>query len=169
MKKLFLELINGLSEKVGVKLEVEDNETITRVMVDIDPFALIIEYIRDSEQVLIAAPVGAAPEQNAEAFYRELLQAQYLFHKTGGTTLSLDPAAQAVCLQAARDMQALTPQTFPTLIENFLHVAEVWREKCETAATATTTATATTATGGDPARETTDTGLPGLPGGMIRV
>jgi len=130
MNRMFSDLIDALSSKTGVKLASSDGHC---VMCDFDDFALMIEYLEGGEQILLAAPVGSPPKANREAFYRKLLQGQYLFHQTGGATLALDTLAQFVSLQIVRDIRLLDAPGFLKLVEDFLNAAAWWRKQCEEA------------------------------------
>jgi hypothetical protein len=125
--KLFLALIQSLSEKLSVNIEV-GNET--RVFCDFDDFPVLIELLEDAEQVLLAVSLGPVPAKNRERFYQELLQGQYMFQKTGGAALAVDGDAGFVSLQVAKDIRMLTEQSFLTFLEHFLHIAAYWRTLC---------------------------------------
>ena len=128
MNQIFSTLIDALSVKVGVKLEISNGHS---VLCDFDDFSLMIEYLEGGEQILLAVPVGPPPKANREAFYLKLLQGQYLFHKTGGATLALDTLAQFVNLQIVRHIRTLETPDFLALVEDFLNLAAYWREQCE--------------------------------------
>jgi hypothetical protein len=48
-----------------------------------------------------------------------------------GATLAVDEEARFVALQIVKDIETLTTENFPTRMENFLRVAEEWRETIE--------------------------------------
>jgi hypothetical protein len=127
MQKLFQTLIRALSETVGTPLEIAEG---TRVNCNFDQFPVLIQYLPEAEQLLLAVPVAEVPGENREALYRELLHGQYMFRLTGGGTLSLDENARFVCLQAVKDLRSLTPENFVVCLENFLHIAEYWHKHC---------------------------------------
>ena len=131
MENAFTGLIQALSAqlqgRLQAQLEIRDS---TKVHVNFDDIALLIEHLPDAEQVLLAAPVADVPAGNREAFYRLLLQGQYIFAETGGATLALDREERFVTLQIAPSLRALTRENFPALVENFLNMAEHWRKRC---------------------------------------
>jgi hypothetical protein len=127
MHDFYRRLIESLSETVGEPLAIEEE---TRVHCDFDQFSLLIQYLPDAEQVLLAAPLAEIPEDKREARYRALLHGQYLFHQTGGGALALDEEGRFACLQAVKDIRALTPENITVFVENFLHVARYWRDRC---------------------------------------
>ena len=132
MPNAFTSLIQGLSAHLGVELEPADEST---VHVSFDGLPLLLEHLPDAEQILLAAPIAPAPPQGSEAICRELLKGQYLFAETMGATLALDAEENFVCLQIAPSLRVLTPENFPILVENFLNVAEAWRERLKTGQT----------------------------------
>ena len=102
----------------------------TKVHVDFDDFALLIEYFPQAGQVLLASAVAEVPERGRAGLYKTLLQGHFLFGRTGGASLALDPAGKFICLQIAQSIAALTPDNFPDLVENFLNQAGEWRRRC---------------------------------------
>lgn len=127
MQKHFQELVRALSEKADTAINIGNDG---KIFCDCGGFPLLIEYLEGPEQVFMAASVGAVPTQGRELFYQKLLQGQYLFHQTCGATLALDVELAFVTLQIVKDMQTLTAQNFPTLVANFLHIAEYWHARC---------------------------------------
>ncbi|MDR2788734.1 MAG: type III secretion system chaperone [Candidatus Accumulibacter sp.] len=147
MQEFFQHLIQSLSEAVGEPLAIEEG---TRVHCDFDEFPLLFQYLPDAEQVLLAVPLAEIPEDDREARYRALLHGQYLFHQTGGGALSLDEEGRFACLQIVKDIRSLTPENFPVLVENFLHVAQYWRDRCLAADPAEAAGTSSTAPTAEP-------------------
>lgn len=127
MQKHFQELVRALAEKANTAIKVGDDG---KIFCDCGEFPLLIEYLEGPQQVFMAASVGTVPTQGRELFYQKLLQGQYLFHQTCGATLALDVELTFVTLQIVKDMQTLTVQNFPTLVANFLHIAEYWHARC---------------------------------------
>jgi len=127
MENAFTGLIQALSAQLQTKLEIKDN---SRIHVNFDDIALLMEHLPDAEQVLLVAAVAEVPATGREGFYRALLQGQYVFAGTRGATLALDDNERFVCLQMAPSLRALTKENFPMLVENFLNMAEYWRKRC---------------------------------------
>ena len=126
MEKVFADLIRSLSPHLGTEIAVEGG---TAASVDLGDFPLLIQLLPEAEQTLLAVAV-AETRGGGEPLLRELLRGNYLYRLTGGAALSLDESGEVVCLQAVKDMRALTPDNFPVLVENFVHVAEYWRKRC---------------------------------------
>jgi hypothetical protein len=120
-------LITALSARIGQRLEVVDG---TKVHADFDDFALLIEYFPQAGQVLLVSAVAEVPERGRTGLYKTLLQGHFLFGRTGGATLALDPAEKFICLQITQPITTLTPDSFPGLVENFLNQAGEWRQRC---------------------------------------
>lgn len=127
MENAFTGLINALSAVLDCKLSIEDG---IKAHVDFDGFPLLMRYLPETEQLLLAAPIAETPAEGREALYPALLRAQFLFVETRGAALALDPEEGFVSLQLLKDMTALTQDNFPTLVEGFLNVAEEWSARC---------------------------------------
>jgi hypothetical protein len=146
MENAFAGLIQALSDTLGTQLEIRDK---TRVHVNFDNIALLIEHLDEAEQLLLIAPLADVPATGRENLYRSLLQGQYAFAGTSGATLAADKDERFVCLQIAPSLRALTRENFPALVENFLNMAEHWRKRC-TAASEPEQPPAATETGSAP-------------------
>ena len=127
MENAFSGLIQSLSVQLQVELEIRDN---SKVHVNFDDIALLIEHLPEAEQLLLAAPVADVPARGREELYRALLQGQYVFAETMGATLALDHEERFVSLQMAPALRALTRENFPALVENFLNMVDYWRRRC---------------------------------------
>jgi hypothetical protein len=111
--------------------EIQAGEGETRVFFDFEDFPVLVEYLADARQVLLAVSVAALPEKNRAALYLALLQGQYFFQRTAGATLAVDEEARFAALHLVTDIETLTPENFPALMENFLRVAEDWHDTIE--------------------------------------
>jgi hypothetical protein len=129
MQAHFERLTQSLAQFLGAEFQVSEGET--EVFFDFEDFPVLVEYLADARQVLLAVPVAALPEKNRTALYLALLQGQYLFQRTAGATLAVDEEARFVALHLVKDIETLTPENFPVLMENFLRVAEDWRDTIE--------------------------------------
>jgi hypothetical protein len=127
MSSAFAGLIASLSARINVELAIEDD---VKVRADFDDFALLMEYLPGSDQVLLAASIAEVAAGNRLELYRDILQGQFIFRQTQGASLALDPAEKFICLQILQPLLALTKDNFPDLVENFLNLAEFWRGRC---------------------------------------
>ena len=127
MPDAFAGLIEALSARLNAPLAIEG---VVKVQADFDDFALFIEYLPGSDQVLLAAAIAEVPERNRLELYRGLLMGQFLFGRTQGASLALDPAEEFISLQVLQPLSALTRDNFPDLVENFLNLADSWRQRC---------------------------------------
>jgi hypothetical protein len=126
MQQHFNQLVLALAERLGQPVNAQEGET--SILFDFEEYPVLVDYLAAAEQVLIAAPIADLPEGPRETLYAALLQGQYLFGETHGATLSIDPEAAFASLAVAKDISALTPEAFPSLVEGFLQVADHWRE-----------------------------------------
>jgi hypothetical protein len=129
MQANFERLIHSLAQTLGASLEVEEGET--EVFFDFEDFPVLVEYLADARLVLLSVTVAALPEKTRAALLLSLLQGQFLFQRTAGATLAVDEDAHSVDLQIVKDIETLSTENFPVLMENFLRVAEDWREAIE--------------------------------------
>jgi hypothetical protein len=129
MQAHFTRLIRALASRLGQESPADEAET--RFFFDFENCPLLIEHLAAPRQLLLAAPVAELPEGNRAALAMALLKGQHLFHKTAGATLSVDPNERFVGLAVAKELEILTPENFPGLVENFLQVADTWREFVE--------------------------------------
>ena len=131
MSNAFAGLIEALSARVNVELAIEDGD---KVQADFDDFALLIQHLPGADQVLLAVSVAEVPADRRLELYRDILTGQFLFERTQGASLALDPAEEFICLQTLQPLLGLTRDNFPGLVENFLNLAEFWRRRCLTVA-----------------------------------
>ena len=127
MSNAFAGLIEALSARVNVELAIEDGD---KVQADFDDFALLIQHLPGADQVLLAVSVAEVPADRRLELYRDILTGQFLFERTQGASLALDPAEKFICLQILQPLLVLTKDNFPDLVENFLNQAEFWRGRC---------------------------------------
>jgi hypothetical protein len=129
MQQHFNRLIQSVAEQLGQQVEAGEEET--RISFEFEDGPVLVEHLRDARQLLMAMPLADLPEENRAALMLALLQGQYFFHQTAGATLAVDPEASFISLAVIKDMETLTPENFPDLMENFLRVADFWRGEIE--------------------------------------
>lgn len=88
---------------------------------------LQFEWIADSSQLLLLAPLGDLGDDADGSRSRALLAANFLFNGTRGESLSLEPGSGKVYLCAMRDMEADTPERLVEWITGFVDTAQQWR------------------------------------------
>lgn len=94
-----------------------------------DEVVVNIEWVPRSEQLMLYCHLGFAPAQAEAAWYRELLEANHFFRGTGGATLGVDPATQAVALVQPLALAALTPARLEAELQGFVDGAEAWVQR----------------------------------------
>lgn len=93
-----------------------------------DDFLLNMQYIEATEQLFLSVSVAGLPEGNRQPLYELLLQGNCGFAQTGGATLGVNEE-NGVVLSAHIKVITLDSLSFETLIDNFLTMAESWRER----------------------------------------
>jgi hypothetical protein len=127
MQQHFDRLVQSVASSLGQEVQADAGET--RILFDFEDFPMLVEYMPESEKVLLAVPIADLPPDGREALFLNLLQGNYLFHRTMGATLGVDVDSEFINLQIATDISVLTNENFPILMENFLSMAETWRNE----------------------------------------
>lgn len=134
MSATFAHMVQELSGILKINHLTMDSQT--QCTLNIDGFIVLIQYIAESEQILVACTLGAVPDSDShgtqETLYRLLLQGQFLFKETAGATLAVDPENTFVVLQLVRSMVELGRDSLYSVLETFLNVAVFWRTRLET-------------------------------------
>lgn len=134
MSDNFVRMIQELAGILKIDHFVMDSQT--QCTLNIDDFIVLIQHLTESDQVLVACPLGPVPgpdRQDARnALYRQLLQGQFLFKETAGATLAVDPENSFIILQLVHDMAELGKNSLFTVLETFINVATLWRTRLET-------------------------------------
>lgn len=102
-----------------------------RCNMQFDDVAVSFELGVDEDRMFIYALLGNAAEADTEAVYVSLLQANYIFEGTAGSTLSIDPRSGGIVLMRAERLNALRLATFEALVEDFVNVAEQWMKRIQ--------------------------------------
>ena len=97
----------------------------------IDDVAISFELGLDDETLCIYSLLGAVPEEAGAAGYRALLRANFMFQRTSGSTLSIDPRAGGIVLIRQERLESLRLARFESVVEDFVDVAERWMKRLE--------------------------------------
>jgi Tir chaperone protein (CesT) family len=110
----------------GLKLGEQDDGCV--LLFDGD-LALRIEYDEPSEQLMFSIYLASLPEERPERLLRELLGANLYWIGSGGATMCIDSASDAILLIQAQRVAELDDGRFERLVESLLNMAERWRER----------------------------------------
>jgi len=120
----FKELMAEFGKKVGLAELVPNAEE--RCELD-TPFATVnIQHVPETGTVLLYGmirPLGPDPSQT---FLRALLEANFMFQKTHGATLSIDAASNTVMLVRAEHLSALDSDRLAVILTRFLKAMGEW-------------------------------------------
>ena len=97
----------------------------------IDDVAISFELGLSDESLYIYSLLGAAPDDDVEAVYAELLHANFIFEGTRGSTLSVDPHTGGIALIREERLESLRLARFESVVEEFVDVAERWMKRIE--------------------------------------
>ena len=134
MDPIVSELVERLRGNPGASAVTMDTEH--QYTVEMEGFLLMVHYLEDSEQILLATCVAPLPQGERENIFLALLQGQYFFQRTSGATLAVDNEASFIVLQAVYSLRLLTAGSFIHAVERFMQAAEYWRNECEKLANA---------------------------------
>lgn len=92
---------------------------------------LAIDFERDADAGLLQvySVLGPLPAQGREALLLQLLQANLFGADTGGAALAVDADTGEVVLCRSAAAEGLAAPAFVQLVEQFVAVAEDWRER----------------------------------------
>ena len=101
-----------------------------------DGMVLHIQYRRDTEDVVLLAPLGELPDDTATYVLETLLAANLYWQATSGATLAWSIELSQPVLQFAIPSENMTEQLLATTMADYLDVADGWRKKIAALATA---------------------------------
>lgn len=128
MRTTFETLARTLATTLGMEDVdiVDDSATFA-----MDGYLVLMALLPQAEQVLLStvvAELSAATPR--EALYGTLLRGQHFFAHTQGATLSMDDAGRYIVLQRVDALRALDVTAYPVLVDRFMQIADIWRERC---------------------------------------
>jgi hypothetical protein len=128
---IFAQFIAALARQTGIDLQIDENDACALVFDDIP---VTLQYFRNDGRILFYGILGEIPSDAAarQALYARLLEANFLFHKTGGATLAVNESAGVVTFQQAELALALSEADFLNLLESWVQLAAYWRGVCLT-------------------------------------
>lgn len=95
---------------------------------DIDGMA--VSFMEVGEYFAVWAEVGDVPPVGRERFYEMLMESMFPGEQSAGTagsSFSVDPDLDKVCLHRFDALAVLTPESFKAILESFCNVLEQWR------------------------------------------
>ena len=131
MSEAFRSLLSCLAADLSLP-ELPDKDGMALVV--IDDFEVVLRLL-PSEQVMIYTVVAPLASEGRTSLMASLLDANTMFMATRGFTLSAREDTGGM-LQGILPLAALHSGNVGQWVENFVNVAEVWQERCLSAASA---------------------------------
>lgn len=119
----FSELMSDFGTRLGIPLEPDADGVYG---FDVEGMTFAIHDLPENAQAVFTGDLGQPPPENPEGLYRLVLEAQYLFQETQGSTLSLNPETGRFTLCRTLPLLALDPDTFFAAAEQFINTLEAW-------------------------------------------
>jgi len=120
------QLIASFDQSIGIDdLAPDDTGGCTLAF---DDMSVRLVHLEEAEQLLIYSPVGYVGPAGREATLTALLAANLFFRGTQGAALGLDPDSGLVTLAYALNLAGYDEGRFSQLMENFLRIAEHWKQ-----------------------------------------
>ena len=85
-----------------------------------------LEHEPEDERLVLWALLGELGVDRSPALLNELLDANFLWHATGGATLAVEQASGRVVIAQALSLAGLTAVTLERAIEGFVNAATHW-------------------------------------------
>ena len=117
------ELIEKLAATLGVEgLEQEDGVAVLNV----DGMHIAFLHEENKDELLIFATVGMPPPEAEDRFANILLQANHLFHATGGAAFAQNPETREYTLVRALPLGSLDGESLAAALDSFVNTLEKW-------------------------------------------
>ena len=127
------ELMKELASELGLgEIELEEDGG-GQITID-DDLAIDLEAAEDGFGFVISATVGTIPDEEREAVFAELLEANLLGQGTGGASLALDSTLNEIVLCRSIPQDDLRFEVFDQELVTFVEALRWWRERLESGA-----------------------------------
>lgn len=115
-------MVKALGDKLGVEVD----ELSGACGFDVDGQTVVL--LDAGDLLLMHADVGESSPEGLELLYRNILEANFLYHGTGGSTLSLNPGNGHVVLQKYNWMERLDADSLVEALGKFADTAIAWKK-----------------------------------------
>ncbi len=127
-------LLKEFGDLIGIPELCLDEENRCNLM--FDDVAVSFELNRDEESFYMYSYLGDASSENRERVYAKLLDANYVFKHTNGATLGVEDASKKIILIRQYALEMMRLSKFESVVEEFVNLAEYWKQKIPTLALA---------------------------------
>ena len=116
------DLVRHFGEKLGIDLAFEEGSC----AFEADGSLIAIHDLPEIDTIVISGDLGEPPPERLENLYKTLLEANYLFRETSGSTISLDPETGRFSLCRVVLCQVTDDDSFFDAVERFVNGVESW-------------------------------------------
>lgn len=121
----YKELIADFGKRLGLDHFEPDEEGLCEL--DTDEFTVTLQHVPEHDMVLTTALVCELGPDPSAAFYRALLESNFMYQRTRGATLSVDAAANTVMLSRYDRLNQIDGEIFFRTIDGFFHALSEWK------------------------------------------
>lgn len=119
------ELMNQFGKTVGLEDFTPNENGICEIYSE--EGTVTFQYVPEAEVVLMTAPVCVLGDDPTPAFLRTFLEANFMYQKTRGSTLSIDPTTNCVMLSRYDRLGDLTVERLAATVESMVTALIEWR------------------------------------------
>jgi len=120
----FNELIAELGKKTGLDFLTPNEDGLCEI--DTEFATVNIQDVSEMGMVLLTGIVCPVPDEPSRAFLMALLEANFMFQRTRGATLSIDTEANVVMLARYERLSDLDGDRLAVILANFLDTMREW-------------------------------------------
>ncbi len=151
MRATFESFVKAVGAQAGVENLAPDGDNCQLVF---DDLPVTLNYNESDDDIMFYCVAGTVPEKEGErlTLFTSLLEANFFFRHTAGSTLSVDTGSGLVAMQRVLPARGLEETELLDTLESYLNMAMLWRERC--GGTADESAQASGETSGDAQADT---------------
>ena len=129
MRETFESFVKAVGAQAGVESLAPDGDSCQLVF---DDLPVTLNYNESGDDIMFYCVVGNVPEQEAErlTLFTSLLEANFFFRHTSGSTLSADAGSGLLAMQRALPAKGLEETELLDALESYLNMALLWRGRC---------------------------------------
>ncbi len=129
MKAAFESFVKAVGAQAGVENLEPEGDSCRLVF---DDLPVTLNYNEPADDIMFYCVVGTIPEEDAErlALFTSLLEANFFFRYTAGSTLSADTGSGLLALQRVLPAKGVEETEFLDALESYLNMALLWRGRC---------------------------------------
>jgi len=119
------ELMSEFGKRVGLDYLTPNEDGVCELYSSVG--TITFNHVEEADLLLMSSPICALAAAPSAEFYRTFLEANFMFAKTRGSTLSVDPATDMVMLSRFDRVEDLTVDRLVATVEAFAAAMNDWR------------------------------------------